>query len=442
MNQMRMIGSVGGAGMMAGAIARALSRGLRVGRVVAALGLGAALLVATPQRASAQGMMGRMSSMGGMDPGATAISRRSLEDYAKILGLDDDQKDVAKTLLDGYRDAHRAAIDEMQAKMEAVQEKIRDTKDWSLYQTEMPKVGMEFGDKIKTLEKTLMEDVKGILTPAQLEKWGRVEAHRRRDAGLKVPFFSGAAVDLIRITDRAKLGAGNKEFAELIAAYETEMDRRLVVFEKKGEELEQEFKEPGKLADMSAQMKALDDLGGMAKDIRDLNRDYSRRISGVLSEDERAKFETEFNRRSWPRVYRESHTARQLAAAAGFSDLDASQKETVDSLKAQYTREAASLNNEWTRAIDNAEDKAGGTFKLMMAEWGAMGGEKSEDLVAANNSVKEARKARSELDDRIRKRLQEVLNSEQKDRLPARKAENSNPWMDFMPEMGDGEDEE
>jgi hypothetical protein len=126
-----------------------------------------------------------------------------------------------------------------------------------------------------------------------------------------------------------------------------------------------------------------------------------------------------------------------LIAATGFSDLDESQKETVKTLKEQYMREASSLNANWAKAQEAAEEKAGGSMQLMMAQW--MGA--SEDVKKAQEEIKAAREARKEVDDKFKKRLQDMLNGAQKDRLPTKKPTNQNPWDFGMFVEEEGEDE-
>ena len=84
-----------------------------------------------------------------------------------------------------------------------------------------------------------------------------------------------------------------------------------------------------------------------------------------------------------------------------------------------------------------AEEKAGGSMQLMMAQW--MGA--SEDVKKAQEEIKAAREARKEVDDKFKKRLQDMLNGAQKDRLPTKKPTNQNPWDFGMFVEEEGEDE-
>jgi hypothetical protein len=82
-------------------------------------------------------------------------------------------------------------------------------------------------------------------------------------------------------------------------------------------------------------------------------------------------------------------------------------------------------NTAWAKATENAEDVAGGMVSLMMAQW--MPSDK-EGVKAAQDEVKKARDARRAVDESFKTRLEQALKLEQRNRLPARKASNDNPW--------------
>lgn len=405
-----------------------------IGMTGAVVGTAAVSTVVTSHEARAQGGMTRMMSAQ-MSNAGMPISRRSFDEYSQLLGLTDDQKETVMTLWEGYRDAHRAATDEMKAKMEGLQEKARDTGDWSVFQKDMPEMQKDFSGKVEKLEKGLVDDVKAVLTPAQLEKWPAIERHRRRDTSLRFGFYSGTALDLIRIVQRQDIKATSEESKQVLEQYEMELDSKLANMQKWGEGMREDaFKKAG---DMQAQMEILKKAGEYSKEVRDVNRRYMTRLAGTLDEESRAKFEDEYNKRAYPRIYKESHTLDMIKAAQGFSDLDDSQKESIKTLTEQYKREAGSANETWAKSQDEAEEKAGGSMQLMMAQW--MGG--GDDVKKAQDELKKKREVRKEIDDRFAKRLKDTLGKEQADRLPSKKPSNTEMWdMGFYVEE-EGADE-
>lgn len=417
-------------GGVAGSIATLLGGVGMTGVVVGTV----ATTTAVSSEARAQGgMMKQLSAQ--MSNSGSAISRRSFDEYAKLLGLTDEQKETAMTLWEGYKEAHKAATEEMQAKFEGLNEKAKDTGDWSVFQKDLPAMQKEYAEKVEKAEKSLIEDVKATLTPEQLEKWPSIERHRRRDVALRFGFYSGAALDLVRIVNRHGVNVTSDEAKEVLQQYEVELDGKLIAMEKWGDEVRDEaFKNAG---NPMGQMDMLKKAGEYSKEVRDVNRRYMTRLAATMDEETKVKFEEEFNKRAYPRIYKDSHTQEMIKAAQGFSDLDETQKEAVKTVAEQYKREAIAVNAAWAKSQDEAEEKAGGSMSLMMAQW--MGG--SDDVKKAQEELKKKREERKEIDDRFAKRLKEALGKDQTDRLPSKKPTNQDPWdMGFFVEEEGADD--
>jgi hypothetical protein len=391
--------------------------------IVLACFIGLVLLMPAP--ASAQFGVGAQA----FDAG-NQITRRGVENYARLLRLDNEQKQVALTLLEGSQAEFQTEKTKLQAAINAIQEKIQDTGDFSLYQKDMPKVGMEFGKKAEEIEKAFFDDLKLSLNDEQLALWPKVERYRRRETLLRFAFVSGAAVDLVRITENLR-GAPLGELQGVLDQYELDMDKKLVILEKSGKEAQEDMLKGNAMFDMAKLETMMKGLYEIARDVREINRDYARKISQVLSEEQRVSFDGEFNRRSFPKVYRQPHVVKMMEAALAFKDLDASQKEAIASLKSGYERDAAPANHKWAKAVESREEAAGGAIMVMMKSM--MGG---GDL---NKEVNEAREARKEMDDRVKDRLTALLNDDQKGRLPEATPDPmaNNPMADFMPNEED-----
>jgi hypothetical protein len=83
------------------------------------------------------------------------------------------------------------------------------------------------------------------------------------------------------------------------------------------------------------------------------------------------------------------------------------------------------MNERWAKAIEDAEEKSGGTVGLMMQ--GMMGSGDGESPLG------QARKARRDLDKSAEETLKGILKSEQFAKLPPKPPANPNPWADMMP---------
>lgn len=395
------------------------------------------VMLLAPSRAHGQfGMMG-----GGAGGFEAPITNRSVAAYSKILSLDSEQQEIVGTLLEGYREAFKTSTKQMQEDMTKQQEKMQGG-DMSGMK-EMQQAGKRAQDRMEALEKGFFSDLKALLTEEQSGSWERVERYRRRETGMRFGFMSGAAVDLVAIAERTKIEPANKaEYDTAMADYERAIDQNLVSLEKTARQMQEDaLKEDNMQAmfDMGkieAMMKKLADSG---KAMKETNRQYARRISSTLGDDGREKFDIEVKRRSFPRVYKESHVMKMITAAEGFTDLDPAQKDALGSVRSQYVRELSDVNDRWAAAVEAQEEKLGGTIMVMMKQqmsmFGAGGDEKEKDPIA------EAKKARKEIDEKAEERIKGVLKPEQVSKLPERTPEPANDFeMMFGGEDADPED--
>jgi hypothetical protein len=403
-----------------------VSRLIRVGLVCSAVIVAAG--VTQPAMAQRARMMG-----GGMEVGTNPITQRSLDAYAKLLGMDEAQKEAASDLLKGYREQHTKAKEAMEAKVQAGQETMRDTGDWQAGAKEMREAGFKYRGEVETLEKTFVTDLQTLLTTEQMGKWDGVERHRRREKHMRVHFYSGAAVDILNVADRQGIAMDTPELKELRSQYEMDLDRRLLDWEKRAKEAEDDMRKDESGMNMQAQMDAMNKMGEVSKQIRDMNRDFAGRMMATMAPEQKAKFEKAFNERAYPRIYKRVHTQEQLEAAGAFTDLDAGQKESLKSLREQWERDSAPLNKAWVDETIKTEDEGGGTMGVMMRQFSSEGGDKGNDL-------KKIRQDRKELEERVGTRLKELLNPTQRERLPSKKPSDRNPWEEMFGGADDDEE--
>jgi hypothetical protein len=376
------------------------------------------------------------------DMGMSMLSRRGIEKYASILHLDDDQKQAAQALFDGYIEAMRDMGKDLQASMKAMQEKMTETQDYSAYQKEMGPKMKEFQERSERLQNGFFDDLKSFLTEAQAARWPRLERYRLREELMQMGMVSGSGVDLTMVADKLKIDPeSSPALAEQFDRYEMEVDKPLQALKAAAKEMQDDaydnmadFDPAHPEAMMERYKKMMERLMVPARQVRDLNRQYERLIVPLLPAETASKFESEFNLRSFPRVYRKSHAAKALAAAEKFSDLTEDQRENLANIRAAYERDLAPANAKWAAEIETQENADGGAF-MQMAMSGMGGGD-------PNDPVAQARKARRELDDQTRERIVAALNEDQRSRLPEKGSTADNPWEDFQPVTDEDSDDE
>ncbi len=360
------------------------------------------------------------------------ITKKSLETYAALVGMDKEQKEAAIALQEGYRSSFKQLQAEIQKTSKEMMEKVQDSGDWASMGKEMAKMGKDMTDKMEKLEKGFLEDVKSLLNDKQKELWPRVERTRRRDTAMRFSLMAGQNVDLVKMVQAvgAKIDAP-PELAEQVDRYEVEMDKQLKAFEVWGKDQQAKqakaMEDGGMNFDFGKIQEMMKEMAAMAKSMRDTNRQYAKSIQALLPADKQAKFDYEIKKKSFPRVYKESYPTRAIAEAEKFNDLDGSQRDALVALKDGYLRELDAANKAWAAAIEDREEKLGGTMGAMMA--GFMPGEKDK-----KDEVGDARKARKELDSKTKEKLLAILKEEQKSRLSEDKPDpKEKPGFDFMP---------
>ncbi len=380
-------------------------------------------LIAAPAHAQFMGM--------GADFGAgmTRIGRKSVQTYAGLVGMDQQQTDAALALQEGYAESHKSLSKKFQENMQKIQEEFQDTQDMSVFQKKMPRMAMEYGKQMDDLEKGFLADLKALLAPDQEPKWPRVERMRRRESNLRFSMISGQAVDLVDVARDLKVDTANPDLADQFERYELEMDKSLAAIEKWGKEQQDEWANNEDAFDFSKMnemmeraQKTMQQMSDMAKGVRDVNRQYTRTITPLLPADRQAAFDLEIKRRSFPRVYRTPWVTKAIAAADGFADLTPDQKTTLAEIRQGYERERPAANAKWAGAIEAREEKTGGPLMAMMR----MGD--GDD--PAGDAVSEARQGRRDLDDRYEAKLRQLLSADQQSRLPEDKREGRE--HDFM----------
>ena len=352
--------------------------------------------------------------------GYEPISLKALEGYAQTLGLDEMQREAAQMLLEGYRDAIAEAQDARRSAMEQARLEFEDTRDAEVMVERMQASGTAFRERTEQLERTFFGDLKSLLMDAgQEERWPRVERARRRETQIDSGPVSTANVDVMQVVrDVAGGYAMPSEAGDVLDRYELQLDTLLAERQRAVAEMEEggDFRrfDPERLEQIN---ESLEKQREIALRIRQLNDSVVAEVESLLgAEEARGALRDAYERAKFPRIYRESHVSRLLAAAVGFDDLAPAQREAIAAMRTQYDSQAASLNARWARELAEAEksgQESSGAFVIRFG--GEEDGEQSD--------LEKARQARRDLDTETEQRLRETLDEAQEERLPQREAQ-------------------
>ncbi len=345
-------------------------------------------------------------------PLAQPIGMKTVEKMSGVLKLDADQKVLVRSLYVGYRASYKQLAAAGDKQLEALRSKNESPEGHVNFDRKQEfKIAQEFVEKQDKLEKSFLEDLKALLTPEQAGRFERAERGRRREVGLRFSFVAGEAVDVLQVISDLKVDRdGTPELKEATEQYEVEADRAMVGKDKMLRDL---FKQIDKLEgpepDPKLMQEVLKDFFTNGNRVRDVNRQYARKIEPLLPTEKRAAFDLEIKKLSFPRVYSESHAQKSIKLAEGLADLSGDQRTELAALAESYGREAEGANARWAAAIEDKQSKVAGNFMEMMMG----GGEDKPD-----DPLKLAREARKALDERTVTRVSQILKAEQREKLP------------------------
>jgi Spy/CpxP family protein refolding chaperone len=400
-----------------------------VAGVAVASGLAAGVFVAPASAQMRMGMSIGRGMSGGM--GSEKISAGEITQFNRMLELSKSQSDALNDLHQAYNAEYDQASKSLQDRMEKLRQEAQDSQDWSSMMKDAQESASKFQARATELEKSLMSDLRALLTPEQSSKWPALERARRRNKSLSSGGMSGMglggeSVDLVRLVDELKLSKTPEPVAQSLDRYEAEMDQALIERDAKRKELGEQMSSFGKKADgkdgggggMPDFQKIGDMMAEMRKTgikVRDLNDRYSTLIASGLPDDRRDDFSTRFKKAKFPQIYREPYALKALTAAAAFKDLDGPQKSGIADLAAKYKRDADAANERTAKAQSEAE-KDGGGGDMMGGIVRMMNGDQGSD----DSELSQAKKARRKLDSDTLEKLKGILTPEQAERLPER----------------------
>lgn len=377
---------------------------------VAAIVITAASLVASAGSSFAQGGRG-MFGGGGADQMLPPINSRQVEHYSKILNLNEDQRDAASALLEGYAQQAALSAKQMRDASQKARDAFRDSQDPAVWE-DLGKSMTKFRDDRKKLDESFMSDLKSVATADQVAKWPSVERALRRDSTLRMGRLSGERVDLLDMVERLKFSDEVKSTVNpLLSQYEEDLDRELARRNEVYEQAIEKMMDMRRNGDMAAMQDVIEKGREAGKRVRDLNRRYYRQIADTLPEESKATFETEFKKASYPEVYRKTYANRVAESVSTFADLSSEQKEQVERIVSKYQSDSAKVNDKLAVATENMENN----FNLqdMMARgWRQEG------------PLQDLRTERRDLDRKMQDELTKLLTEDQKARLPERNEED------------------
>jgi hypothetical protein len=362
---------------------------------------------------------------------APRVSGRDATLIADMIGLDETGAEVLASLHEEYLASHMDAVETFRAYMEEAREVLRERRSRELFE-QFRDARERFEARLSELEEAFYADAKLLVNPGDEVLWERVERMRLRQSELGSSSLTGASVDVLdafaAYAERARslaeaaveedgaMAERAREFAsrvpelgeearasamDVLERYETDLHRLLV-------ERRRMTEEAGSLREMAEEERLpfLEERRELAVRIRDLSRRYAEQAAAALPEDAGAALLEEVNRRTAPRLYRETVVGRALAQLGSEVELSIEQSAAVAELREEFSAQLSRLNER----VLNAQFR-----------WDA---ERPVESFFSRRGVEEpreltgAQEARASYLAEVRRRLESLLTPEQLELVP------------------------
>jgi hypothetical protein len=322
------------------------------------------------------------------------------------------------------------AIAELEQKMAALREEMIELRpqmpqgeELDQMMDAMRKIGLEWRRQRDALKTELETNLQSILTEDQMENWPDFERTLRRQKTLPQGRLSGESVDLILLLRDLDLDAKTSAALEpVVEEYTFALDRALAARNEALEPGWDEIFQAMRAGDVDRAVALAGDGSKLRISVRRVNEQYAETIAGVIaetaSEELAEEFRSDYKRRAYPRIFRPTGTQRAFRTAKEIEYLEEEVLVAILALEETYLTELAAKNRLLVQATREYEPEQGQRWM----RWGAarMAGERPQ-RVREEDPIREAFAERTELDQKYRNRLEDLLTPEQVGMLPQRR---------------------
>lgn len=357
----------------------------------------------------------------GVEVGEPSLDVRIVDEYARILELDAAHMEAVEAIRGGAaRELQRARVERAELS-DDLRAEATEIGDFSILADEMPEIQERFRVEAERIERRFLDDLRLLLTPEQGERWPEVLRAKRRLAELPNGVLAGESLDVVFLAREFEFPEESQESLDAaLHRYSADIDVKLA----HRADIAQD--DPmGKVMrgvggridlDMESLIAHQERMRAARLAVREVNMRAARQVAGLLSGEERERFELQVRRRAYPMAYRETHAMRTLDSAMQFADLEGEQRERLEGIRERYGRSSAVLEERMMRAVDAVEEEGGvagpGRGSMVMR----INVEQSD----AERALEEVRTERRELERETLRSVREALTPEQRERLPRR----------------------
>ena len=274
-----------------------------------------------------------------------------------LVGINEDQEVIIRIFLDEYSEAYRELLDEARAEVELFEEQMRfardpdrASRDRSALYNRIQEELQVFGARYTALGEWFVTDVQAVLSDEQIERWPAFERARRRSQMLPDGEISGEEVNLYAVADLAGLSDGTRgAVGPILEEYSIQLDYALQSREGRLDD-DTSMRDivrslyRGEMDERDAMSFARKERNARVR-VRDVNLQYADLIRAAIADPEEAsRFEREFRRAAYPRIYRENHGETVFEAALELPGVDDATRDSIEAMQSNYLTRLEQIN--------------------------------------------------------------------------------------------------
>ena len=345
---------------------------------------------------------------------STDFMPKDMSLFVDFLELEDWQKPVLEALLSDYQAEYRAGEQGLRDKLTAMKDQIAGAGENGALTVLMKPIEDWKAEK-EAMKQRFLDDVKGQLSDAQLERWPRLERALRREKQLPQGRLSGEKTDLIIVIRQIDVPLDNRmEAKDAIAAYETALDLALMERIKQQEASQPRIRKALTDNDSAAGLVELERIVATRVAVRDVTDAHIDALATAFGAEWGPKFRERAMRDAYPLACRTPPLDPFFENVLAIEDLSAEQIAQINDIRSRFNDSMNALQVQFVAKVRQVEPERE-TERVRLAADAARNVQTSK---GEQEPYKDLIAERDRLIEDARNRVIALLNEEQKAKIP------------------------
>jgi hypothetical protein len=345
---------------------------------------------------------------------STDFMPKDMSLFVDFLELEDWQKPVLEALLSDYQAEYRAGEQGLRDKLTAMKDQIAGAGENGALTVLMKPIEDWKAEK-EAMKQRFLDDVKGQLSDAQLERWPRLERALRREKQLPQGRLSGEKTDLIIVIRQIDVPLDNRMEAKgAIAAYETALDLALMERIKQQEASQPRIRKALTDNDPASGLVELERIVATRVAVRNVTDAHIDALATAFGAEWGPKFRERAMRDAYPLACRTPPLDPFFENVLAIEDLSAEQIAQINDIRSRFNDSMNALQVQFVAKVRQVEPERE-TERVRLAADAARNVQTSK---GEQEPYKDLIAERDRLIEDARNRVIALLNEEQKAKIP------------------------